>query len=187
MPAMGRRVRRGSAAVQLQEADGPGAAAGSQLLWVDKYAPRHFMSLLSDERTNRQVALWVKDWDECVFGRSAAGAGGRGGGGASKADSRPAQKVLLIGGPPGLGKTTLAHVVARHCGYHPYEINASDDRTANTLATKIQDAVQMTAVLGGGRPNCVIVDEIDGATGGSETGGAVAALLKLIRAGEGGG
>lgn len=24
----------------------------------------------------------------------------------------------------GLGKTTLAHVVARHCGYHPYEINA---------------------------------------------------------------
>ncbi len=85
----------------------------------------------------------------------------------------------------GLGKTTLAHVVARHCGYHPYEINASDDRTAATLATKIQDAVQMTAVLGGGRPNCVIVDEIDGATGGTETGGAVAALLKLVRAGEG--
>ena len=36
---------------------------------MDKYAPHSFMSLLSDERTNRQVAAWVKDWDVCVFGR----------------------------------------------------------------------------------------------------------------------
>ena len=31
-------------------------------------------------------------------------------------------------GPPGLGKTTLAHVVANHAGYNVVEINASDDR-----------------------------------------------------------
>lgn len=66
---------------------------------------------------------------------------------------------------PGLGKTTLAHVVARHCGYRPLEINASDDRTATTLVTRITDAVQMRAVMGSGRPNCVIIDEIDGAAG----------------------
>ncbi len=45
------------------------------------------------------------------------------------------------------------------------EINASDDRTAATLVARITDAVQMRAVMGCGRPNCVIVDEIDGAAG----------------------
>lgn len=65
----------------------------------------------------------------------------------------------------GLGKTTLAHVVARHCGYRTVEINASDERTATTLHARISDAVQMQSVMGAGRPNCVIIDEIDGATG----------------------
>lgn len=31
---------------------------------------------------------------------------------------------MLISGPPGLGKTTLAHVVAKQAGYDVYEINA---------------------------------------------------------------
>lgn len=29
-----------------------------------------------------------------------------------------------MSGPPGLGKTTLAHVVARQAGYEVFEINA---------------------------------------------------------------
>ena len=58
-------------------------------------------------------------------------------------------------------------MVARHCGYRTVEINASDERTAATLHARIRDAVQMQSVMGAGRPNCVIIDEIDGATGAS--------------------
>ena len=36
-------------------------------------------------------------------------------------------------GPPGLGKTTLAHVVANHAGYNVVEINASDDREYSAI------------------------------------------------------
>lgn len=62
-------------------------------------------------------------------------------------------------GPPGLGKTTLAHILAKHAGYRPVEINArleeqdhicvdlhmifdlfSDDRSADTLKDKIRNA-----------------------------------------------
>lgn len=37
---------------------------------------------------------------------------------------RPERKILLIHGQPGLGKTTLAHVIAQTTGYSVLEINA---------------------------------------------------------------
>ncbi|KAG0606534.1 hypothetical protein M758_9G148800 [Ceratodon purpureus] len=197
-------------------------------LWVDKYAPRSFTELLSDEQTNREVLRWLKQWDSCVFGakihstseevltslrRQATQAHGNGkmGGRGSfnntvnmnasfrsdrfNSDSaknliteekstldRPDEKVLLLCGPPGLGKTTLAHVVARHCGYRVVEINASDDRVAATLQAKILDAIQMKSVLGDNRPNCLVIDEIDGALSGAEGKGAIDALLEIINA-----
>ncbi|BDA40633.1 Chromosome transmission fidelity protein 18 homolog [Coccomyxa sp. Obi] len=159
-------------------------------LWVDRYAPRSFLELLGDEEMNREVVRWLKTWDKCVFGEDRQKPGRKAPAakrGATKqgADLRPPEKILLICGAPGLGKTTLAHVVARHCGYRTVEINASDERTAATLQARISDAVQMQSVMGAGRPNCVIIDEIDGATGGTEGRGAIQALLKLVQAGSG--
>jgi chromosome transmission fidelity protein 18 len=89
-------------------------------------------------------------------------------------------QVLLLCGPPGLGKTTLAHIVARHAGYVPMEINASDDRSAEALAARVRNAVEMRSVFGDGKPNCVIIDEIDGAMAGSEGRSAIGALLQVI-------
>jgi chromosome transmission fidelity protein 18 len=102
------------------------------------------MDLLSDEGTNRTLLVWLKLWDKLVFNRErkqprssttavakpdAGGAPGQPGGNKwrpgnlpevmEKLDEagRPLQRVALLHGPPGLGKTTLAHIVAKHAGY----------------------------------------------------------------------
>ena len=38
-------------------------------------------------------------------------------------------RAVLISGPPGIGKTTSAHLVAKMTGYTPLELNASDARS----------------------------------------------------------
>jgi chromosome transmission fidelity protein 18 len=37
---------------------------------------------------------------------------------------RPDRKILLLSGPPGFGKTTLAHVIGKQAGYNIVEVNA---------------------------------------------------------------
>ena len=38
-------------------------------------------------------------------------------------------RAVLITGPPGIGKTTSAHLVAKLEGFTPIELNASDARS----------------------------------------------------------
>ena len=219
-----RRVREGLPADAI-DADALGSGPRSDRLWVDKYSPKRFNELLSEDKVNREVLHWIKAWDGVVFkkappkptqwdlkqqqfaaqhggrgGRGGNDRGGRGGGGGRGGkpavltthvpldeDGRPVHKVLLLTGGPGIGKTTLAYVAAKHAGYRVVEVNASDDRSADALRTKVTDAVQMQPVIGDKRPNLVVIDEIDGALGGAEGRGAIQALLSIINGGSKGG
>ena len=153
-------------------------------LWVDKYAPKAFMDLLSDERLNRHVLRWVKQWDDFVFGptnvRSATAAAAMMAGQVN--GGRPERPIMLISGPPGLGKTTLAHIVAKHAGYRPAEINASDERSAKVLKQRVAEASEVQSVFTDRRPPLIVIDEIDGAMGGADGTGAVNELIRLANA-----
>lgn len=164
------------------------------LMWTEKYRAKKFTDLVGDERTHRSVLRWLKAWDPIVF----PGTGKQ----KSKAakttlpvEEQRHRKILLLTGPPGLGKTTLAHVCARQAGYEVQEINASDERSRDVVKGRIRDMVGTENVRGvntkttngnvrkAGKPVCVVVDEVDGVVGGSSgagEGGFIKALIDLI-------
>ena len=74
-------------------------------------------------------------------------------------------------------KTTIAHVLAQHCGYRPMELNASDDRSVDALRETIGRAVTASTLDKDRRPNCIILDEIDGIDGRAPIG----ALIDIIK------
>ena len=100
------------AAIDGEEADHHSEVGGSSL-WVNKYAPRTFTSLLSDEATNREVAKWIKAWDKpggpaaaAATAASAVSGAGRGGSGAFGGRSGAAgagRGVFAQGGRGGRG------------------------------------------------------------------------------------
>jgi hypothetical protein len=53
-----------------EDGDAPKTKQCAHNLWVDKYAPRHYTHLLSDDGINRTLLSWIKLWDETVFGHS---------------------------------------------------------------------------------------------------------------------
>jgi chromosome transmission fidelity protein 18 len=176
----------------------PRARSRRTMMWTEKYRARRFFDLVGDDRTHREVLRWLKGWDPIVFPRSSRpkpsftkrpGADG-------EIEEKPHRKILLLNGPPGLGKTTLAHVCAMQAGYEIMEINASDERSSNVVKGRIRTTVGTESVKTVGttvkdgkaqkmaRPVCVVVDEVDGVvagSGGSGEGGFIKALIDLIQ------
>ncbi|KAF9895018.1 hypothetical protein FE257_004645 [Aspergillus nanangensis] len=172
-------------------ADGQKNQKHHTAMWTEKYRARKFTELIGDERTHRSVLRWLKGWEPIVYPNIARARAKKG----NEDDERMHKKVLLLCGPPGLGKTTLAHVCAKQAGYEVLEINASDDRSKDVVKGRIRDALGTENVKGmnvevgdqkvrkAGRPVCVVVDEVDGVvsgSGGGGEGGFMKALIDLV-------
>jgi len=80
---------------------------------------------------------------------------------------------LLLSGPPGIGKTTIAKAVCEQLGADYYLINGSDEgRFLDTVRNQAKNFASTVSLQGNGRHKVIIVDESD------NTGNDVQLLLR---------
>jgi replication factor C subunit 1 len=123
-------------------------------LWTDQYAPQSLRDIIGHADVIHTLETWLKKWNTGF----------------------PEQRGVLLSGPPGIGKTTLAHIVCRTAGYNVVEMNASDCRSASHIKSLFENAARSHVV---GKRRVVIMDEVDGMSSGDR--GGVGELASIIR------
>jgi replication factor C large subunit len=113
-------------------------------MWVEKYRPKSVEEMVGNEESRIEFLNWLKEW---------------------KRGSKPA---LLIG-PPGTGKTTVVHLVAKKLGYNMIELNASDVRTKEKMMQKLGPSLGSKGLFG--EKLLIFLDEVDGMYERQDRGG----------------
>jgi replication factor C large subunit len=124
------------------------------MMWSEKHRPKTLQEMVGNEDARLAALKWLGGW---VSG----------------------SKPLLLVGPPGTGKTTLVHALARQFGYHLVEMNASDTRSKDNIKEMLLPALQNTANLFG-KKIMLFLDEVDGISGREDSGG-LDALVDLMK------
>jgi replication-associated recombination protein RarA len=78
----------------------------------------------------------------------------------------PYSKAVLLHGPPGIGKTSIALASIRTCGMEPIELNATQLRSHEDVA-RLMSSYRNTRTIssllrGDTKTSCLVLDEIDG-------------------------
>ncbi|KAG4286708.1 replication factor C subunit 1 [Fusarium proliferatum] len=156
------------------------AAAPPVQLLTSKYAPTQLGHICGNKAQVEKIQNWLRNWPKHKkYNFQRRGADGMGG-----------ERAIIISGPPGIGKTTAAHLAAKLEGYDVLESNASDTRSKKLVENGVSDVMNNTSLLGyfagdgkdvdaTKKKIVLIMDEVDGMSAGDR--GGVGALAKFCK------
>ncbi len=121
-------------------------------MWSEKHRPQIISDMIGNEESRAAIMEWFAKW-------------------------KKGTKPLLLVGPPGIGKTTMAYLVAKQFGYDMIGLNASDVRSKSRINEILTPVLGNVSVLG---TPMIFVDEVDGIHGRGDYGGA-AALVEILK------
>ncbi len=121
-------------------------------MWSEKYRPQIISDMVGNEEARAAIIEWFVKW-------------------------KKGTKPLLLVGPPGIGKTTIAYLVAKQFGYDMIGLNASDVRSKSRINEILMPVLGNVSVLG---IPMIFVDEVDGIHGRGDYGGA-SALVDILK------
>ena len=121
-------------------------------MWSEKYRPQVISDMVGNEESRAAIMEWFTKW-------------------------KKGTKPLLLIGPPGIGKTTIAYLVAKQFGYDMIGLNASDARSKSRINEILMPVLANVSVMG---TPMIFVDEVDGIHGRSDFGGA-SALIDILK------
>ncbi|KAM7206344.1 replication factor C subunit 1 [Rhypophila sp. PSN 637] len=174
------RAAKKAAAARGASAPTPPAAQPLSQLWTTKYAPTSLSQICGNKGNVEKIQSWLRNWPKAKkYDFQKRGADGMGG-----------ARAIIISGPPGIGKTTAAHLAAKLEGYDVLESNASDTRSKKLVENGIADVLNNTSLHGffagdgkkvdaGKKKMVLIMDEVDGMSAGDR--GGVGALAKFCK------
>lgn len=120
--------------------------------WTEKYRPKYFLDIKNQEKAVQTIKRFLMDFSTGRMGK----------------------KAVILHGPPGTGKTSLAHVAAAETSSEIFELNASDLRNKDKLREILGPATKQKSLIKKGK--IILVDEVDGISG-TDRGG----ILELLR------
>lgn len=122
--------------------------------WVEKYRPKTFSDVVNQEEAKYILASWIcaKFSAPREFCQKWA----------RRKDKEVVEaRAVILAGPPGVGKTSLAHALAREINYEIVELNASDIRTGERIRQVVGRGIREASLFGySGR--LILFDEVDG-------------------------
>nr|CAD7577833.1 unnamed protein product [Timema californicum] len=157
-------------------------------LWVDRYKPTSTKQIIGqqgDKSNVKKLTRWLSNWHANHSGKKKLARPSPW----SKDDSGAFFKAALLSGPPGIGKTTSAHLVCKELGLDIVEFNASDTRSKRLLHEDVSELLCNKSLFGyfkdgnSNKPTAkhvLLMDEVDGMAGNEDRGG-IQELIQLIK------